>query len=103
MQHPIGRRASVCREIHYVDQCPRFKAMIPKKRWKIVKKQKVCFSCLKRSKGLRLPIVFGREASMIRDALAEELCLESKPVTILIAPVGKTEHELNTKLYKVSN
>ena len=38
---------------------------------------------------------------MVRDAFAEELELEGKPVTILIAKVGETEQELNTKLYKV--
>ena len=41
----------VCKEIHHVDQCPRFKALTPKERWEIVKEQRPCFSCLKRSKG----------------------------------------------------
>ena len=39
--------------------------------------------------------------SIIRDAFAEEMGLESKPITILIAKVGETEEEINTKLYKV--
>ena len=43
----------------------------------------------------------GAQVSMIRDDFAEELGLESKPVTIFIAKVGETEQELNTKLYKV--
>lgn len=157
-----------CKEIHYVDQCPRFKAMTPNERWKVVKEQKACFSCLKRSKNhtasncMRkkeclernsdgstckkyhhkllhetttspnvvgfvqdnseavLPVISamvkgpngecanasvfydsGAQVSMIRDDFAEELGLESKPVTILIAKVGETEEELNTKLYKV--
>ena len=38
---------------------------------------------------------------MIRDDFAEELGLESKPVTIFIAKVRETGQELNTKLYKV--
>ena len=160
----------VCKYMHYVDQCPQFKSMTPKQRWEIVKEQKACFSCLKRSKGhtasncLRkrecqekthdgssckkphhrllhgntspdprnvvgsiqdnseavLPIISatvkgpnnkcgkasvfydsGSQVSMIRDDFAEELGLESKPVTISIAKVGETEQELNTKLYKV--
>lgn len=145
----------VCKEQHYVDQCPRFQAMTPKKRWEIVKEQRACFSCLKRSKGhtalnclrkkecqdmkrdgsiCKKPhhkllhdntspdqknvvgsvqdtnnkcgqaSVFydsGVQISMIRDAFAEELELESKPATILIATVGEIEQELNTKLYKV--
>ena len=41
----------VCRGRHYVDQCARFKAMIPDERWKVVKEQRGCFSCLKSSKG----------------------------------------------------
>ena len=45
------KQCYVCKEMHYVDQCPWFKAMTPKKRWEIVKEQKVCFSCLKQSKG----------------------------------------------------
>jgi hypothetical protein len=43
----------------------------------------------------------GAQVSMIRDDFAEELGLESKPVTIFIAKVGETGQELNTKLYKV--
>lgn len=41
----------VCKGNHYVDQCPRFQAITPGERWKIVKEQRACFSCLKRSKG----------------------------------------------------
>ena len=41
------------------------------------------------------------QVSMIRDVFAEEMGLESKPITILIAKVGETEEEINTKLYKV--
>ena len=170
MQDKQKNQCYVCKEIHYVDQCPRFKSMSPKERWEMVKEQRACFSCLKRSKGhtasncLRkrecqekkqdgsickrphhkllhdnaisdqgnvvgsiqdnseaiLPVISatikcsnnvnklvrvfydsGAQVSMIREALAEELELESKPVTILIATVGDTEQELNTKLYKV--
>ena len=43
----------------------------------------------------------GAQVSIIRDAFAEEMGLESKPITILIAKVGETEEEINTKLYKV--
>ena len=39
--------------------------------------------------------------SIIRDAFAEEMRLESKPIAILIAKVGETEEEINAKLYKV--
>ena len=40
----------VCKGEHYVDQCPRFLAMVPGERWKVVKEQRACFSCLKRGK-----------------------------------------------------
>ena len=40
----------VCKGEHYVDQCPRFLAMVPSERWKVVKEQRACFSCLKRGK-----------------------------------------------------
>jgi hypothetical protein len=46
----------------------------------------------------------GAQVSMIRDDFAKELETlgqESKPVTIFIAKLGETEHELNTKLNKV--
>ena len=174
--HPASegpkKQCYVCKETHYVDQCPRFKAMTPKERWEIVKEQKACFSCLKQSKGhtvsncMRkrecqeknsdgsvckklhhkllhdntssnqknvvgfiqdnseaiLPVISanvkspddkckrasvfydsGAQVSIIRDAFAEEMGLESKPITILIAKVGETEEEINTKLYKVPN
>ena len=41
----------VCKAVHYVDECPKFLTMSVNERWKIVKEQKACFSCLKRSKG----------------------------------------------------
>ena len=41
----------VCKGNHYVDQCSRFLAVVPQERWKVVKEQRACFSCLKRSKG----------------------------------------------------
>ena len=41
----------VCKGEHYVDQCSRFLSMVPTERWKVVKEQRACFSCLKRSKG----------------------------------------------------
>ena len=41
----------VCRGAHYVDLCSRFLAMTPQERWKVVKEQRGCFSCLRRSKG----------------------------------------------------
>ena len=34
-----------------MDECSRFLAMTPNERWKVVKEQRACFSCLKRSKG----------------------------------------------------
>lgn len=40
----------VCKGEHYVDRCPRFLAMAPGERWKVVKEQRACFSCLKRGK-----------------------------------------------------
>ena len=40
----------VCQNKHYVDQCPRFKEMSCKERWKVVKDKKACFCCLKISK-----------------------------------------------------
>ena len=40
----------VCKGDHYVDKCPRFLAMVPGERWKVVKEQRGCFSCLKRGK-----------------------------------------------------
>ena len=40
----------VCNASHYVDKCPRFKAMAPSERWEIVKEQRACFSCLKGGK-----------------------------------------------------
>ena len=53
--HPASegpkKQCYVCKEMHYVDQCPGFKAMTTKERWEIVKEQKACFSCLKQSKG----------------------------------------------------
>ena len=33
----------VCKGEHYVDQCPRFLAMVPGERWKVVKEQRACF------------------------------------------------------------
>ena len=41
----------VCKGNHYVNLCSRFLAMTPGERWKIVKEQRGCFSCLKRGKG----------------------------------------------------
>lgn len=41
----------VCKGEHYVNQCSRLLAMTPSERWKIVKEQRGCFSCLKRGKG----------------------------------------------------
>ena len=43
----------------------------------------------------------GAQISMIRSSFAESLCLESKPVKILITKVGGVEEELATKVYKV--
>ena len=40
-----------CKGNHYADQCTRFHAITPSERWKIVKDQRACFSCWKRSKG----------------------------------------------------
>ena len=44
------KQCYVCKG-YYVDECPRFEAMMPNKRWEIVKDQKGCFSCLKCGKG----------------------------------------------------
>ena len=33
-----------------MDKCSRFLAMVPGERWKVVKEQRGCFSCLKRGK-----------------------------------------------------
>ena len=41
----------VCKGDHYVDKCSRFLTMVPSERWKVVKEQRGCFSCLKRGKG----------------------------------------------------
>ena len=41
----------VCQGQHYVDECQRFHDMTPNERWKIVKDQRACFSCLKKGKG----------------------------------------------------
>jgi hypothetical protein len=41
----------VCKEVHCIDECPKFLSMSINERWKIVKEQRACFSCLKRSKG----------------------------------------------------
>ena len=43
----------------------------------------------------------GAQISMIRNALAETLALESRPISIVITKVGGVEEELITKLYKV--
>lgn len=37
----------VCQDRHYVDECPRFKEMLVKERWRIVKDKHACFCCLK--------------------------------------------------------
>ena len=46
-----SKQCYVCKGEHYVDQCSRFLAMTSSERWKIVKEQRGCFSCLKRGKG----------------------------------------------------
>ena len=43
----------------------------------------------------------GAQISMVRSSFAEFLCLESKPVKILITKVGGVEEELATKVYKI--
>ena len=43
----------------------------------------------------------GAQICMIRNAFAESLALESKPVSIVITKVGGVEEELTTKLYEV--
>ena len=40
----------VCQSQHYIDECPRFKEMSVKERWKVVKDKHACFCCLKYSK-----------------------------------------------------
>ena len=44
------KKCYVCHENHYVDECKKFIDMSPTNRWKVVKEQKACFACLKRSK-----------------------------------------------------
>ena len=46
-----SKQCYVCKGEHYVDQCSTFLAMTSSERWKIVKEQRGCFSCLKRGKG----------------------------------------------------
>ena len=46
---PSGRdknqkQCFVCKASHYVDECPRFKAMTPNEQWEVVKDQKACHS-----------------------------------------------------------
>ena len=48
---PKQNTCYVCKGDHYVDKCSRFLAMVPGERWKVVKEQRGCFSCLKRGKG----------------------------------------------------
>ena len=43
----------------------------------------------------------GAQISMVRSSFAESLCLESKPVKIIITKVGGVEEELATKVYKI--
>ena len=43
------KKCYVCHENHYVDECKKFIDMSPNNRWKVVKEQKACFACLKRS------------------------------------------------------
>ena len=43
----------------------------------------------------------GAQISMVRSSFAESLCLESKPVKILITKVDSVEEELATKVYKI--
>ena len=48
---PKQNTCYVCKGDHYADKCSRFLAMVPGERWKVVKEQRGCFSCLKRGKG----------------------------------------------------
>ena len=45
------KQCYVCQGQHYVDECQRFRDMNPNERWKVVKDQRACFSCLKKGKG----------------------------------------------------
>ena len=45
------KQCYVCQGQHYVDECQRFRDMNPSERWKVVKDQRACFSCLKKGKG----------------------------------------------------
>ena len=47
----VKSKCYVCQENHYVDECKNFIDMTPNERWKVVREQRACFSCLKRSKG----------------------------------------------------
>jgi hypothetical protein len=46
-----SKQCYVCQGRHYIDECQRFRDVTPNERWKIVKEQRACFSCLKRGKG----------------------------------------------------
>ena len=41
----------VCKGSHCLEGCPRFQGMSPNERWQVVKEQRACFACLKRSRG----------------------------------------------------
>ena len=45
-----SKQCYVCQGRHYIDECQRFRDMTQNERWKIVKEQRACFSCLKRGK-----------------------------------------------------
>ena len=76
----------VCKDMHYVDQCPQFKSMTPMQRWEIVKEQKACFSCLKRSKG--------HTAS---NCLRKNECQE-KPMTVPVVRILTTGFYMATQV-----
>ena len=43
-RHKSKNQCYVCKANYYVDECPRFQAMIQNERWEVVKGQKACFS-----------------------------------------------------------
>lgn len=54
---------------HNLDLCTRFLAMTPQERWKVVKEQRGCFSCLKRSRGLSPGNACAKKGAPKKDAM----------------------------------
>ena len=59
----------ICKGAHNVDLCTRFLAMMSQERWKVVKEQRDCFSCLKRSRGLSSGNAWAKKRAPKKDAM----------------------------------